>query len=371
VSASPSIVIATGGTAGHVMPGLAVAEHLRELLPQHRIVFAGAEQGLERRLVPAAGFPLRLLPSAPLAREPWSGKVKGLLNLARATARARQLLREEDAAVVFGTGGYAAAPPLLAARSLAIPAAILECNATPGIANRWLARWVDRAFLGCAEALAELPSARAVVTGNPLRGEICRLAGESRRTPSTADPLRILVLGGSGGSPFLNRSAPVLAAHLARRRSVEVRHQAGDAECAPIGAAYVAASVPALVRAYVDDIAADYRWADFAVACAGAGTLAELCAAGLPALLVPLAAAAENHQEANARRFAAAGAGWWTAERDFEGGREAERVAGLAGDAGAWAAASAAARSLARSGAAAEVAAELVRLASPEYGSPI
>ncbi|MEO8606134.1 MAG: UDP-N-acetylglucosamine--N-acetylmuramyl-(pentapeptide) pyrophosphoryl-undecaprenol N-acetylglucosamine transferase, partial [bacterium] len=214
----------------------------------------------------------------------------------------------------IGSGGYVSAAPLLAARRLGLATAIIEPNVAPGLTNRLLGRLVDRIYLGSAAARARFAPARTLVTGVPIRPGL-----PGSRGPRMNGPIRALVTGGSGGSAFLNRAAPALLAALRDRLgALDVHHQSGSGDAAAIAEAYRQAGLAARVEPFIADMAAAYAWADVAVAAAGAVTLAELAAVSLPALVVPLSTAADDHQTANARAFAAAAHGQWTSERDWD-----------------------------------------------------
>ena len=309
----PSIALATGGTAGHVTPALAVADALRRRCPDLRLLFLGSADGFEARLLAEQGYEFAPLPAAPLHGVGSLARLRALERVAGGVGAARRRLRAADARLVIGFGGYASAGAVLAARSLGLASVVHEANARPGVANRLLARVAGEVCVTWPESAAWLPaSARLHHTGMPIRAAIAPAA------PRPAPPggrLRLLVCGGSLGSPFLNRRAAELAAALgARGIAVETWHQAGARPLAEIEAAYAAAGVTARIEAHVDDMAAAYAWADCAVSSAGAATLAEFAAAGLPALLVPLATASDDHQADNAAAFAAATAVPWTRE---------------------------------------------------------
>jgi UDP-N-acetylglucosamine--N-acetylmuramyl-(pentapeptide) pyrophosphoryl-undecaprenol N-acetylglucosamine transferase len=251
--------------------------------------------------------------------------------------------------LVIGAGGYASAAALLAAKSLGLFTAIYEANTVPGLTNRLLGRFVDRVYLGCAAAGGAFPADRQLVTGNPLRPAIAALAEEERKAPhSEQRPLHLLVTGGSLGAAFLNQRGPELLQKMAERGLLlEVWHQVGGFAVEPVRAAYARAKIPAVVSSYIDDMVEAYRWADLAIARAGAGTIAELAASGLPALLVPLPRAPGDHQVANAQVFAATGGGWSIEEKNWGTEAVIERLANILRDETAWTAASRRARQFA------------------------
>ncbi len=340
------LAIACGGTAGHVYPALVVADLWRRSRGDDAVFFVVPAQGLAARLVVAEGHPLELLDSLPLLGASPGAQLQAMVRTARGVGHARRILKRRKAGLAVGFGGFATAAPLLAARSMGLGTAIHESNATAGLANRLLARLVDRVFTAFEPAAAGLPAARVERTGTPLRREILRL-GEQRRGAVTRGerPAQILVTGGSLGSAFLNRHTSDLLARVALRGApLTVRHQCGDSPAAPIAAAYAAAGIAATVEPYLDDMADAYTWADFAIACAGAGTVFELAAAAVPSLFVPLAGAAHDHQTHNAAAFTAASAGWWAAEAGWQPEEWAARLAGLLADPPALDAAAARAR---------------------------
>jgi UDP-N-acetylglucosamine--N-acetylmuramyl-(pentapeptide) pyrophosphoryl-undecaprenol N-acetylglucosamine transferase len=342
-----SIAIATGGTGGHVYPALAVADTWRAVHPNIEIVFLGTAGGPEARLVPAHGYRFAPIPGTPLAGVGLGGKVWALGAVARGTAAARPVLRNSGAQLVLGFGGYASAGAVLGGRTLGLPTAIHEANAVAGIANRLLERFVDQMLLGFADVAHDYPELKTVVTGTPVRRQIGALANAVR--PPLGDALHVLVAGGSGGSAFLNAHAPELLARVAARKiPLAVRHLAGEGFAAEVERRYAAVGVSAVVSDYADDMPEIYRHAQLAIACAGAGTLAELAIVGLPAVLVPLATAANDHQAQNARAYAALTGSHWVREEAWDADALAHEIVYLVTTPGALAEASERARLAAR-----------------------
>jgi UDP-N-acetylglucosamine--N-acetylmuramyl-(pentapeptide) pyrophosphoryl-undecaprenol N-acetylglucosamine transferase len=353
------VAIACGGTAGHVYPALALGEAFGGWSEPFDVVFFGTSaNGFEGRILEPAGFRLEIVRGSPLLGTSPVGKAKAMTNLAAGVAGARRLLGASGAALVVGFGGYASAGAVLAGRSLGLPTAIHEANVVPGLANRLLARVVDRVYVASDRAFESLGGKR-VVTGTPIRRA---LAGSGRvRTPGS--PVRILVTGGSLGSAFLNEHAPELLGRVVSSGvALLVTHQSGDAAESPIAAAYDRAGVDAAVVRYLDDMARAYGEADFAVARAGAGTIAELAAAGLPSLLVPLPGLAGDHQTENARAYCALGAGILASESGWESDGIAARVGALLDDTAAYARMSARAREAAMPDAASRIVRDLASL---------
>jgi UDP-N-acetylglucosamine--N-acetylmuramyl-(pentapeptide) pyrophosphoryl-undecaprenol N-acetylglucosamine transferase len=300
-----------------------VAAAYRARRPDATIVFLGPDEGPGPRLVPAAGHRWLPIGGAPFFRVSRARSLLAASGLVGALPAGRRVLRTERIELVLGLGSYATAAVVLAGRTLGLATAVHEANAVGGLANRLVGRAVDRILLGFADAARDFPAGRSVVTGNPVRSTLHAVRAA---TPDAGRAFRLLVTGGSRGSAFLDAHVPDVVRRLvARGTAVEVRHQAGDV--AATRAAYARAAVGADVVGFFDVIDDAYAWADFAITCAGAGTLAELATVRLPALLVPLAVAARDHQTANARAFAALTGTPWTSEREFDPERIAVELA--------------------------------------------
>ena len=339
------VAMAVGDTAGHVMPALAIAEAYRDVDRAIEVSFLAAG-GPASRIVPRAGYALFEVPALPLARVGLGGKLRAALAVPRTIQTARRALRTTGARLVIGTGGYASGGVLLAARSLGLQTAIVELNVEPGLANRLLGRVVSRHYVAYEEAARRLPAGRSMTTGPLVRPSLARRMAP-KSPPSPDRPVRLLVTGGSRGDAFLAAAMPAVAAALrSSGLALEVHHQVATLDPAPVALAYSRAGVKAVVSPFIEDIADAYAWADVAVARAGAGTLAELAVAGLPALLVPLADAAEDHQTVNAAAYAARGAARLLQERDWEPARAADILHEVFGADGRWTAMSNAARAL-------------------------
>jgi UDP-N-acetylglucosamine--N-acetylmuramyl-(pentapeptide) pyrophosphoryl-undecaprenol N-acetylglucosamine transferase len=322
------VAIACGGTAGHIHPALAVADAYREAHPDTDILFIGTPAGLESTLVPARGYRLELIPGAPLAGEPLGGKLQAIGSLGAGVVAARRLLKKNDIGLVIGFGGYATAGTILAARSLGLKIAVHEANIEFGMTNRWLAHLAGRVYLAFGRTAAGFSEQRALVTGNPVRREIVRLAESIRERPARSHAAaRFFVTGGSGGSNFLNRETPALLSAVAGCGiKLEALHQAGGFPLAPIRAAYDRCGVSASVTGYIKDIESAYDWADFVVTCAGSQTLSEIAVCGLPFLAVPLSSAAADHQVANAIAFAETCDALWAPENDWNISQLARKI---------------------------------------------
>ncbi len=295
------VVIAGGGTGGHVFPGLAVAGELTRLgVPTS---WLGARRGLEATCVAEAGLPLRLLAVSGAVARSRSSQAAAALAFVPATVQAARFLLRRRAAAVLAVGGYASVPGALAAGALGVPVVLQEQNAVPGLANRLLAPWSVAIACGFAETVRAFPSLPGRWTANPVRAEFFEVPPPPAATPT------VLVMGGSQGSAFLNTLLPAAMAELARTASLpRIVHQAGVRWQAEVKRRYETHGVAAEVVGFLERPAEALAPAVLVVARAGALTIAELAAARRAALLVPFAASAHAHQLANARAYAATGA---------------------------------------------------------------
>ena len=314
---SGTVVVAAGGTGGHIYPGLALAGAVRELAPGRRVVVVGTPRGLESELVPKAGYPLRLVDMVPFAG---SARWRLPLAMVRSTAQARRLLQEEGAAVAVGMGGYASLPVIAAARLAGVPAVVHESGAVPGKANRVNARLTRRVALAFPPppppGAGWPPSGiETRVVGMPLGPDLLgfdrdRLRPEARSALGVPDGTKlVLVNGGSQGAASLNRLAVGLARRWQGRDDVRILLKAGARNHEAVAAELAEADPAGVVRLtrFIERMDHAYAAADVAVCRAGAGTVAELAVVGLPAVLVPYPHATEDHQTANARTLADAG----------------------------------------------------------------
>lgn len=305
----PSVLIAGGGTGGHLMPALALARALQAARPDVEPVLVGAERGVEATLLPTRPYRFHLLPAEPIYRRQWWRNGRWPLLLPRLWAACRRVLETERPAFVVGTGGYAAGPMLFAAARRGLPLALQEQNAYPGVATRWAARWARQVHLGFPEAerLLRLGPATEVFTlGNPIAPPQAqsRAAARAGLGLAAGDPV-VLVMGGSQGSRAIN-AAVAGAIDEGRLAGMVLLWSTGAATHAQHAGRHAPPGVH--VRPFWDPIAPAYAAADVVVARAGAMTLAELAAWGLPSILIPLPTAAADHQTSNAVAFADAGA---------------------------------------------------------------
>jgi UDP-N-acetylglucosamine--N-acetylmuramyl-(pentapeptide) pyrophosphoryl-undecaprenol N-acetylglucosamine transferase len=344
VSASDMrIVIAGGGTGGHIIPALAIANELKSSYGAD-ILFIGTPRGLESRLVPAAGYKLSLIEVGQLKNVSLLTKARTLLDLPLGLIRCHRLLREFRPHAVIGVGGYASGPAMVAAILGRVPTLAFEPNAYPGLANRLVGKWVSAAAINFAPAARYFRNPQ--ITGIPVRYEFFHLAPR----PAGA-PRHLLVFGGSQGARILNTLMPQIASSLlAAVPGLTILHQAGARHADATLAAYIASSAPSSrwqVYDFLDDMPRRFEAADLVLSRSGASTVAELAAAGKPSLLIPFPQAADDHQRRNAEALVAAGAARMLLEADLTPGLLLETLTGLLADRRALAGMSAKARTLA------------------------
>jgi UDP-N-acetylglucosamine--N-acetylmuramyl-(pentapeptide) pyrophosphoryl-undecaprenol N-acetylglucosamine transferase len=340
------IVIAGGGTGGHLYPGIAVARELRRRLPEAVVTFAGTARGIEQRVVPREGFELDVLRSAGLKSMSPAAVARGLGLLPLSGLDAWRIVSRRRPQLVIGVGGYSSGPVVLVAALRRVSTMLLEQNAVPGFTNRTLAPFVSAAAV-TFEATASYFGRRGFVTGNPVRPEFFEPASAS--ADGASGPPRVLIFGGSQGAHAINmamvEAAPRLAAHPG---GMAITHQTGERDLEHVRDGYRRAGFEARVEPFLFAMDREMKNADLVVCRAGATTLAELTAAGVPAVLVPLPTAADDHQRKNAEVLVAGGAAEMIEQKDLTGASLAERVARLVADRGRLQAMSAAARRFAR-----------------------
>jgi UDP-N-acetylglucosamine--N-acetylmuramyl-(pentapeptide) pyrophosphoryl-undecaprenol N-acetylglucosamine transferase len=357
------LLIAAGGTGGHFYPGLAVLDALRaraEIEP----MFVGTPRGIEARVVPTLGYPVTLLDVSPLNGVRGAALARALGKLPGAALGCVRTLARFRPHAVLSVGGYASGPITALAVAARVPTAVVEPNAVPGLTNRLLGRFVDRAYLTYDETAGYFRSSAARVVGTPVRRaflERARAASDTR-----GEQPHVLVTGGSQGARALNQALPgAVAAARGLGVAFTVTHQTGPAERDAVARAYAERGQQAEVVAYIDDVAAAMARADLVVCRAGAGTVAELCVLGRPALFIPLPTAADDHQRKNAEAVAARGAGECLAQQDLTEAVLAARLEALLGSRATLRAMEERARQLGRPDAADRVAEDLLaRLAA-------
>jgi len=331
------VMIAGGGTGGHLFPGVALAETVKARGGEVR--FVGTERGIEARVLPEEGWDLDLIEVSGIKGRGLRGLAQGLLRLPRAWVQSRRLLRAFAPDVVVGVGGYASGPVVATAAGMGIPTAILEQNSIPGMTNRILGRLVREVFATFPDEHRRFPPRKLVITGNPIRRALLERLVADADARTRQGPPRLFVFGGSQGAKALNESMMAALPELRERLpALEVWHQTGRAMESEVVERYATLGLtegePPAVRAgaFIKDMSEPYRWCDLVLCRAGATSLAELAAVGCPALLVPFPHATDNHQEHNARALVEAGAAEILLERDLTPKALVERVSALLAD---------------------------------------
>jgi UDP-N-acetylglucosamine--N-acetylmuramyl-(pentapeptide) pyrophosphoryl-undecaprenol N-acetylglucosamine transferase len=344
------IVIAGGGTGGHLYPGIAVA---RELLVQRRgaeISFAGTARGIEWLVVPREGFPLDVLRSGGLKGKSLAQRLRGAALLPLSLFDAWRIVSKRRPHLVIGVGGYSSGPVVLMAALRRVPTMLLEQNAVPGLTNRLLSRVVDAAAVAF-EPTAGFFAGKAFVSGNPVRPEFVRGERQAQEAGAHdhATGVGVLVFGGSQGAHAINMAMVEAASELAARGpALRLTHQTGERDVEVVRSAYRAAGLQADVEPFLYDMGRRIGETDLIVCRAGATTLAEITAAAKPAILIPLPTATDDHQRKNAETLASAGAAEMMLQREVTGSTLAARILALVDDRPRRDRLAAAARSLAR-----------------------
>ncbi|MCK6549334.1 undecaprenyldiphospho-muramoylpentapeptide beta-N-acetylglucosaminyltransferase [Myxococcota bacterium] len=324
------VLIAGGGTGGHLYPGVALAEEITTRQKGNEVLFVGTTRGIEARVIPSLGFPIEYIEVVGLKGKGPLGFLRGLMQVPIAIGQSFRILRTFKPDFAVGVGGYASGPLMLAAWMMRIPTAILEQNTIPGITNRILSRFVDAVYVMFESSSSQFPEKKVHALGNPIRRQ---LMDNFLRSKIEDSKFNILVLGGSQGAHALNLRMVEATEHL---RSIwgELRivHQTGEKDAELVQKAYEERGVPAEVSPFIQDMSAAYRRADLVVCRAGATTLAEVMVAKKASILIPYPHAADNHQELNARAMVDAGASRMLVEKNLDGQRLADEILSLHGD---------------------------------------
>jgi UDP-N-acetylglucosamine--N-acetylmuramyl-(pentapeptide) pyrophosphoryl-undecaprenol N-acetylglucosamine transferase len=324
-----TLMIAGGGTGGHIYPAIAIAREFVSRDASRRVIFVGTQRGLEKTIVPKAGFPLEFIDVGGLKGKGAADLVINLFKLPLGFLQAWGLVGRHKPDAVLGVGGYSSGPVLAAAKLRGVPTVIHEANAFPGVANRALAKVVTKVLVAFADAAPRLKRNDAIITGNPIRAEFF---GVGIRHPASG--IRLLIFGGSQGSLVINKAmseALLFLAHLKDRLAIV--HQTGPADLEKVRAAYQSSAFAnARVVAYIDPIVDEIAAADLVVCRAGAMTVGELAAAGRAAIFIPFAAATNNHQELNARVVEKAGGGVVITESELTPERLAAAISDVVSD---------------------------------------
>jgi UDP-N-acetylglucosamine--N-acetylmuramyl-(pentapeptide) pyrophosphoryl-undecaprenol N-acetylglucosamine transferase len=367
MTSSPRVVIAGGGTGGHLYPGIAVARELLARRPDAKVTFAGTAHGIESRVVPREGFELDVIRSRGVKGKSLTDRLTGASLVPLGLLDGWRIVSRRRPDLVIGVGGYSSGPVVLVAALRGVPTMLLEQHAVPGLTNRLLARFVKAAAV-TFDSTEEFFGQKTFVSGNPVRPEFFAAGGPDQESArdEQASVTRVLVFGGSQGAHAINLAMVEAAPQLATGGpSLRLVHQTGERDVEMVRTAYRQAGLQADVEPFFFDMGRQLGIADLIVCRAGATTLAEVTAAGKAAILIPLPTATDDHQRRNAEALAAAGAGELLLQQDVSGQLLATRIQALASDPDRRQRMSAAARSLARPNAARVIvdrALELMRL---------
>ncbi len=304
----PRVIIAGGATGGHLFPGIAIAEQLREARPSSRVMFVSTGTAIEKRVLPKTGFDFKRIASEGIKGRSRVARVRALAKLAVGIFVGAGLIRKFKPDLIVGMGSYSSAPIVISGWLLGVPIALHEQNALPGITNRMLSRLADRVFVSFSKSAGIWPAEKVRVTGNPVRKDIL-LAMDNNKTGKTgkAAAFTVMVIGGSQGASKINQAVTGALAGLTGKEHLFFIHQTGEADEAAVRLAYQQQGVACLVQSFFDDMAACYTRADFLICRAGATTVAEIVCLGKPGILVPFPYAADDHQTENARALKEAG----------------------------------------------------------------
>ena len=319
------VLIAAGGTGGHIYPGIAVAKEIMRRDETSEVLFVGTARGLETKIVSAAGFELSLIESAGLKNVGLIGQIKGLLILPKSFFASRRLIKEFQPDVVVGAGGYVSGPVLLMASLMRVPTLVMDSNALPGFTNRRLAPFVTKAALTFEEAV-KFFGKKGVVTGNPVRREFFDIQPKAR-----GEKINLLIFGGSQGARVINNTMIDALEHLQNYKNrLQITHQTGESDALKIEELYKRAGWEnANVRPYISDMVAEFAKTDLIICRAGATSCAELAAAGKAAIMIPLPTAADDHQRKNAEALVKQGATRMILQKDLNGASLAKEMIDL------------------------------------------
>lgn len=322
-----TVVIAAGGTGGHLYPAVALAREFLLRDPAIRILFVGTARGIESKVLAHEGFELMLITAEPVMGKGFRGLVQGALSMPAGIWQSLGILRRRRADLVIGVGGYTSPAMLTAAALRGIPRVILEPNAYPGMANTVVAPLAQRIFLAFDSAAAAFDRQKVCVVGTPIRREFLVQSERSGVFPSMRSGARLLIFGGSQGAQAINSAVlEGLASLIARCPDLAIAHQTGESDYARVSEAYRTLGINAEVVPFFYDMPTVLRAADLVVARAGAMTIAELTACGKPAILIPLPTAIYDHQTKNAREMEAAGGAIMLPQADLTGARLSELI---------------------------------------------
>jgi UDP-N-acetylglucosamine--N-acetylmuramyl-(pentapeptide) pyrophosphoryl-undecaprenol N-acetylglucosamine transferase len=311
------VVIAGGGTGGHLFPGIAIAEEFLKRNKGTAIIFIGTKKGIESKLLDKFGYDLREIEVEGVKGRGLKALIRGAYQIPKSIWQSRRILKQFHPDIVFGVGGYASGPAVLAAYLMSIPTAIAEQNATPGITNKILGNFVDKIFVTYAQTRECFPQAKVVLSGNPVRASFT--AGGSK-IKEKRDYRQLLIFGGSQGAEAINKSVIDMLPQIQNMKNkLHILHQTGLQQMDMVRKAYEQSGIQAVVKDFIVDMAGAYAEADLIVCRAGATSLAEITVAGKAAVLIPYPWAANDHQMKNARALEAEGAAVVIPEKELSG----------------------------------------------------
>jgi UDP-N-acetylglucosamine--N-acetylmuramyl-(pentapeptide) pyrophosphoryl-undecaprenol N-acetylglucosamine transferase len=327
------LIVAGGGTGGHLFPGIAIAEEFLSRDRGNEVLFVGTERGIEARVLPRLGYRLECIATAALRGVSFFQRIKGVWLLLAGYLQSRRIVREFRPDLVLGVGGYSSGPLVLAARQGACPCFVHEQNAFPGLTNRLLAKLVKKVFISIEESRKYMPGGKTLLAGNPLRRQI--LEGVQRERPATGQggAFNLLVFGGSAGAHRINVAmTEALPSLAALRDRIVITHQTGEGDLTEVRNAYDREGFHAEVTPFIDDMASAYGRADLIVCRAGATTIAEVTACGKACIFVPYPYAADDHQRKNAEALVVKEAGFMILDRELSGDALASMIQELSLD---------------------------------------
>jgi len=326
--AGPRVIIAGGATGGHLFPGIAIAEHLREKRPECQLMFVSTGTAIEKRVLPKAGFVFKRIATEGIKGRGIVAKTRAIIKLTAGIFAAAGLIRTFKPDLIIGMGSYSSAPVVICGWLLGVNVALHEQNALPGITNRVLSRLADRVFVSFQKTAGRWPAEKVRITGNPVRKDILRaVAGDTLKRSDDKDGFTVFVIGGSQGASRINQAVTGALAYLENKEGLFFIHQTGEADEKAVLQAYQKEGFACPAQSFFDNMAACYSRADFLICRAGATTIAEIVCMGKPGILVPFPFAADDHQTENARALVDAGGVEMIPETELTEQGIAEKVA--------------------------------------------
>ncbi len=325
------LIVAGGGTGGHLFPGIAIAEEFLSRDPSNQVLFVGSERGIEAKTIPRLGYRLELISAAGIRGKGSIAKLQGAAMMLYGYSQSRKILRSFKPDLVVGVGGYASLPMVMAAKGMEIPRYIHEQNALPGMSNKVLSRIANKVFISLEESERFFPKDCTMLTGNPLRRQILEmlsrpgadLTNQEAELRVEDDGFNLFIFGGSQGAHALNVALPEAVAQMDKKEKsrLKITHQTGEKDLQEVKKAYMATGFEADVRPFIDDMATEYHKADLVICRAGATTIAEVTALGKACLFVPFPHATDDHQRLNAEALYKKGACELLLEEEMRGNR--------------------------------------------------